>query len=140
MALYSAQEDLRDKSLKSVSGGLNKLQYLADLRDTTGIAYSHWGLSRLYGEQAARKALAEEHRQLVTTLLGMPIQKLLEDVQCCSEAYGTSPESFLARLRARKISSLLPPDTTSAAERHLSSVLHALWALVKSQAVSNPRV
>jgi|SRR6185369_2827080 hypothetical protein len=140
MALYSAQEDLRDKSLKSVSGGLNKLQYLADLRDTTGIAYSHWGLSRLYGEQAARKALAEEHRLLVTTLLGMPIQKLLEDVQRCSEAYGTSPESFLAKLRARKISSLLPPDTTSAAERHLSSVLHALWALVKSQAVSNPRV
>jgi hypothetical protein len=140
MALYSAQEDLRDKSLKSVSGGLNKLQYLADLRDTTGIAYCHWGLARLYGEQAARKALAEEHRQLVTTLLGMPIQKLLEDVQHCSEAYGTSPESFLERLRARKISSLLPPDTTSAAERHLSSVLHALWALVKSQAVSNPRV
>ena len=140
MALYSAQEDLRDKSLKSVSGGLNKLQYLADLRDTTGIAYSHWGLSRLYGEQAARKALEEEHRSLIATLLAMPIQKLLEDVQRCSEAYGTSPELFLQRLRARKISSLLPPDTSSAAERHLSSVLHALSALVKSQVVSNPQV
>ena len=140
MALYSAQEDLRDKSLKSVSGGLNKLQYLADLRDTTDIAYSHWGLSRLYGEQAARKALAEEHRLLVATLLGMPLQKLLEDVQRCSEAYGTSPELFLDKLRARKISSLLPPDTSSAAERHLSSVLHALSGLVRAQAVSTPRV
>jgi hypothetical protein len=140
MALYSAQEDVRDKSLKSVSGGLNKLQYLADLRDTTGISYSHWGLSRLYGEQAARKALEEEHRLLIATLLGMPIQKLLEDVQRCSEVYGTSPEVFLQKLRARKISSLLPPDTTSAAERHLSSVLHALSALVRSQLVSNPRV
>ena len=140
MALYSAQEDLRDKSLKSVSGGLNKLQYLADLRDTTGAAYSHWGLSRLYGEQAARRALEEEHRLLIATLLGMPIQKLLEDVQRCSEAYGISPELFLERLRTRRISSLLPPETTSASERHLSSVLHALSALVKSQVVSNPQV
>jgi hypothetical protein len=139
MPRHSAQQDLRDTSLKSIRGGLNKLQYLADLLDTNHSAYSHWGLARLHGEEAASRALAEEHRQLLATLLSTPLRKLLEDVQRCSEACGTTPELFLAKLQARKISSLLPPGSNPAAEQHLNSVLHALSALVKSPRAATHR-
>ena len=140
MARHSAQQDLRDTSLKSVQGGLNKLQYLADLRDSKDGPYSHWGLARVHGEEAASRALADEHRRLVAAVLASPIEKLWQDVQRCSEVCEISPLLFIEKLCARKISSLLPPGSNSATERHLSSVLAALFELVKSQAGATPRV
>ena len=139
MARHSAQQDLRDTSLKSISGGLNKLQYLADLRDSSGTPYSHWGLARVHGEEAANHAVAEEHRRVLAAVLAMPIPKLLQDVQRCSEACGTTPKMFVEKLCARKIASLLPPGSNAATEQHLSSVLSALSALVKSQADATRR-
>jgi hypothetical protein len=133
MARHSAQQDLRDTSLKSIQGGLNKLQYLADLRDSEDSPYSHWGLARVHGEAAASRALAEEHRTLLAIVLATPIEKLWQDVQRCSEVCGTSPESFVEKICTRKISSLLPPGSDAATEAHLNSVLGALSALVKSQ-------
>ncbi len=140
MARHSAQQDLRDTSLKSIQGGLNKLQYLADLRDSEDSPYTHWGLARVHGEQAASRALADEHRRLLAAVLAMPLEKLWQDVQRCSEVCETTPEVFVEKLCARKISSLLPPGSDSATEAHLSSVLSALSALVQSQAVATRRV
>jgi hypothetical protein len=139
MAKHSAQQDLRDTSLKSIRGGLNKLQYLADLRDSKDGPYSHWGLARVHGEEAACQALADEHRRLLAAVLAMPIEKLLQDVQRCSEVCGNTPQEFISGLCARKISSLLPPESNSATERHLSSVLDALSELVKSQPDAIPQ-
>src|ERR1700690_3234141 len=65
MTLNSALADLRATTLKAISGTLRKLQYLAGLRDAAG-TYTHWGLARVHGELAATKALAEEHRSLVS--------------------------------------------------------------------------
>lgn len=135
MALYSAQQDLRDTTLKAISGGLNKLQYLVDLRDTES-SYSHWGLARTHGEEAASRALAEEHRQLISTLLATPVRILLEDVQRCSRAAGVAPLMYLERLCARRTTLLLPPEPSAGSERHLNSVLRALSELVKAQPAS----
>jgi hypothetical protein len=140
MARHSAQQDLRDTSLKSIQGGLNKLQYLADLRDSEESPYCHWGLARVHGEEAASRALADEHRRLLAVVLATPIEKLWQDVQRCSEVCGITPESFVEKLCARKIASLLPPGSDSATETHLSSVLAALSALVKIRADATPRV
>jgi hypothetical protein len=137
MARHSAQQDLRDTSLKSIRGGLNKLQYLADLRDSKDAPYSHWGLARVHGEEAASQAVAEEHRGVLAAVLASPMEKLLQDVQRCSEVCGTTPELFIEKLCARKVSSLLPPGSDPAMEHHLSSVLNALSALVKSRAAAS---
>src|SRR5262245_8871717 len=119
MARHSAQQDLRDTSLKSIQGGLNKLQYLADLRDSEDSPYSHWGLARVHGEEAASRALADEHRRLLAAVLATPIEKLLQDVLFCSKVCGTTSESFVEKLCSRKISSLLPPGSNEATEAHL---------------------
>jgi hypothetical protein len=134
MVLGSAQEDLRDKSLKAVSGALNKLLYLADLRDKS-TTYRHWGLARIYGEGAANRALAEEHRELVSVLLATPIKRLFEDFKQCSQLAGRTPAEYLEELCARR-DLLLPPDASPASERHLNSVLCALSALLKAQPVA----
>ena len=134
MALFSVQQDLRDKSLKAVSGGLSRLQYLADLRDRGSATYSHWGLSRVYGAEAASQALAQEHRQLIATLLASPLAGLLEDLEQCSQAAGTDPAAFLKGLRVRETASLLPPNPSAGSESHLNLVLAALSALLDSPA------
>src|SRR5262249_34291957 len=112
----------------------------ADLRDSGDSLYSHWGLARVHGEEAASRALADEHRRLLAIVLATPIEKLWQDVQRCSEVCGTSPELFVEKLCARKISSLLRRGSDSATEAHLSSVLSALSALVKSQAGATRQV
>jgi hypothetical protein len=140
MARHSAQQDLRDTSLKSIQGGLNKLQYLADLRDSEDSPYSHWGLARIHGQEAASRALADEHRRLLAAVLATPLEKLLQDVQRCSEVCETTPELFMEKLCARKVSSLLPPGSDPATGVHLNSVLAALSALVKFRADATPRV
>ena len=48
--------------------------------------YSHWGLTRAYGEVAAQQALAEAHRLLFLRLLRTPLRTLRDDVMVSSEA------------------------------------------------------
>lgn len=134
MPLQSVQQDLRDTSLKAISGGLNRLQYLADLRDRESGDYSHWGLARVYGAEAASRALADEHRHLLTALLSAPLLSLLDDLDRCSQTAGVDPVMFVERLRARKTASLLPPNPGAGSELHLNSVLDALSALLESPA------
>jgi hypothetical protein len=130
MTFHSAREDLRAITLDAISGSLRKLEYLAGLRGTQG-TYDHWGLARVHGELAAKKALEQEHRSVISTVLATPIQLLLEDVEQSSREEQISPSQYLARLKGGH--GLLPPDAGAGSEEHLSSVLDALSSLVRNQ-------
>lgn len=131
MTLSSAVQDLQETTLKAIAGLLRKLEYLAGLRDRQG-SYTHWGLNRIYGDFAARKAMAHAHSAVLSRILSMPIRKLLEDVDKSSETAEITPESYVGRLSLSG-SKLLPPDPGAGSERHLSSVLHALSSLQKTR-------
>lgn len=127
MTLDSALEDLRKTTLGAIFGGLRRLEYLSGLRKRTG-SYEHWGLARIHGEGAAIRAIAEEHRTMVSQLLATPLRKLLEDLEKSSRQAGVLPAAYLKDLyRGRR--DLLPTAAGTAAERHLSSVLRALSCL-----------
>jgi len=133
MTLRSALEDLRSTTLGAISGVFRKLEYVAGLRTPQG-DYGHWGLARVHGA-AAEKALEQEHRELMATILATPISVLLEDVQRSSEDEQLTPTQYLAKLEAKK--TLLPSNPGPGSERHLNSVLHALSALVTHQSDAN---
>src|ERR1700729_1458852 len=105
MSRTSALEDLRATTLKAMSGTLQKLEYLARLRDPQG-SYSHWGLTRVHGELAATRALEQEHRQLISKILSMPLQRLVTEVEKTSHLAGETPSDYLCRLS--KLDGLLP--------------------------------
>jgi hypothetical protein len=130
MSLHSALEDLQATTLRAFAGCLNKLEYLAGLRDKGG-GYEHWGLARVYGELAAKKALARAHRSLLSKVLAMPICQLAEDVKQSSEVAGVPPAAYVERL-ATASPNLLPQGPGAGTARHLSSVLHALSSLLKN--------
>jgi len=129
MTLSSALEDLRETTLKALSFRLQRLEYLSGLRDAAG-TYTHWGLARIHGEEPAAKALAHEHRALISKILATPVQSLLEDLEECSQQAGMPPAAYLEHLSRLY---LTPPDLGSAGKRHLSSVLHALSSLAKAR-------
>ena len=131
MVLKSVQEDLRARTLQAVTGLLGKLQYFASLRQDDG-SYMHWGLSRVYGEEAAQGALAEAHRHLVSSILQTPLRKLVQDADESSQSKGIEPREFLADLQ-RCEGQTLPGDPGAGYRRHLSSVLRALSALTKTR-------
>jgi hypothetical protein len=131
MGLYSALEDLHETTLRAFAGCLNKLEYLAGLRK--GGSYEHWGLSRVYGDLAARKALARAHRSLLSKVLAMPIRKLAEDAKQSSKVAGIPTDAYVERL-ANASPGLLPQGPGAGSARHLSSVLHALSSLLKNRA------
>jgi hypothetical protein len=130
MTLNSALEDLQKTTVKAVIGCLSKLEYLAGLRSSEG-SYEHWGLARVYGDPAAKKALARAHRSLLSKVLATPIRNLVEEVEHSSETAGLAPITYVERLSTTS-DSLLPPGPGAGSARHLNSVLHALASLLKN--------
>lgn len=129
MTLLSALEDVLQRTLASLPGTLQKLEYVSSLRMDG--RYAHWGLSRVYGEDCAQRALESAHHMLVSDVLRTPLHSLLEDSNAQN---GTQPgaAAYVDNLRQRS-GNLLPQSPGPGVTRHLSSVLHALSALARSR-------
>src|ERR1700746_786287 len=63
MTLKSVKEDLQARTLHAVSGLLGKFEYFTSLRQDDG-SYCHWGLSRVYGEEAALSAVSQRRTKI----------------------------------------------------------------------------
>ena len=135
MRLKSALEDFEANTLGVMPGLLARLSYLGSLHDGEGI-YDHWGLTKVYGEQTAQRAIRSSHRGLLFEVLKKPLVVLLKDVVVsCSNEHLTEQE-FLAQL-AQSSPRPVPKPLSPSARAHLGSVLSALSALVESRDAAN---
>lgn len=133
MRLKSALEDFEANTLGVVPGLLGRLSYVGSLHDGNG-TYEHWGLAKVYGDDAAQGAIRASHRVLLSDVLKKPLAVLLTDVATsCSNEHLTEME-FLDSLRHSPPKALSP-----AALAHLRSVMSALSALVESRNNANLR-
>lgn len=131
MTLLSPLEDLVINTLGVLPGLLAKLEYLAGLKIDG--RYGHWGLSRVHGEVAATRSLAQAHQMVIAEVLRAPLRDLLQDTTACCLAREQQPHDFLMEL-SKQPSSLLPEEAGGGSSRHFNSVLHALSALSRNQA------
>jgi len=135
MRLKSAVEDFAANTLGVVPGVLGRLSYLGSLYDGKG-TYNHWGLAKVYGNEAAQGAIRASHQLLLSEVLKKPLAVLLKDVQeSCSNEDLTERE-FVAML-AQSAPRPLPMLLSRAARAHLGAVLSALSALVESRNSAN---
>jgi hypothetical protein len=135
MRLKSAREDFESTTLSAVPGLLGRLSYVGRLQDGKG-RYEHWGLSKVYGDDAAQGAMSAAHRILISEVLKKPLAVLLKDaLTSCPNERPREPE-FLASLAQAHPA---PRPLSSAAQAHLRSVMSALSALVESRQDANPR-
>ena len=131
MAVKSAYEDLRERTLGRIEGIWAKLGYVADRRSGDG-AYRHWGFERTHGTAGAQEAFTRMHQTLVETILQTRLSSLREDLEQTSGALRTSPASYVSKLTAG-LPGLLPSDCSKMTELHLISILKTLSALEKRQ-------
>jgi len=137
MRLKSALEDFEANTLGAVPGLLGRLSYVGGLRDGKGTGtgrYEHWGLARVYGDDAAQSAIRASHRVLLSEVLKKPLALLLKDVPASSANEHLTASEFLAALAQSS-----PKPLSPAARAHLGSVLSALSALLESQNNANLR-
>jgi hypothetical protein len=135
--LRSALEDFEGTSLGAIPGLLGKLHYFAELHDGRG-RYSHWGMGRVYGEEAARRAMRTSHAAVLTRILRTPLRVLAEDLSSSASNAQITAFAFLASL-GKLTPQALPAGAVAASHSHLMAVLHALSALVESQARASPQ-
>ena len=131
MRLKSAREDFEANSLGAVPGLLGRLSYVGGLHYGKGTGtgrYNHWGLAKVYGDDAAQSAIRASHRVLLSEVLKEPLAVLLNDLAAsCANEHLTERE-FLALLTHSA-----PKPLSPSALAHLRSVLNALSALVESR-------
>jgi len=137
MRLKSANEDFEANTLGAIPGLLGRLSYVGRLRDRNATGhgrYEHWGLAKVYGDDAAQCAIRASHRALVSDVLKKPLAALLKDVPESSSSEHLTEKEFLASLMQSP-----PKPLSPVALAHLRSVLSALSALVESRDAANLR-
>jgi hypothetical protein len=130
VALKSALEDFETTTLGAIPGLLAKLHYIAALHDGHG-SYAHWGMGRVHGEEAARRAIRTAHAAVLTQVLRTSLRVLDEDLRRSASSGQVAAMEFLGSLK-KLAPQALPNRAAPASEKHLRAVLHALSALLRS--------
>ena len=126
MTLLAIKDDFLQRTLAHVPGMLGKLEYVSELRAND--KYVHWGLVRIYGEEAMQRTLADVHLELLLRVLRTPLPQLVEDVAQSAAGKQMQPREFLEAL-VRNAKVLVPPDLGGGSVAHLNATLASLLAL-----------
>jgi hypothetical protein len=126
-------EDFSGRTLAAVPGVLGKLEYVTGLRGTSE-TYSHWGLTRSYGEATANQTIAGAHADIFIEVLRTPLSQLAEEVRWQADDRGVKAAEYAATL-AELGERLIPQSLRGGSQRHFSSVLRSLSALANVPAL-----
>ncbi len=119
MKLLSAYEDFVKTTLARISTPLGRLRFISAMREGSG--YQHWGLSKLYGREAAQKGIAEAHSDAFEQVLTTPVSQL-----------AGAEENQPALPRQAPCPDLLPADPRGGSRRHLNWILRVVCLLNRS--------
>jgi hypothetical protein len=132
----SPLEDFESTTLGAIPGLLGKLYYLAALHDGRG-SYSHSGMARVHGEEAARRAIRASHTAILAKVLRAPLRVLDEDLKDSATGVQTTTPEFLLSLKQLG-PQVLPERSVQASEKHLMAVLHALFLVANQEPANHP--
>ncbi|HTZ32830.1 MAG TPA: hypothetical protein VMH31_10255 [Methylomirabilota bacterium] len=94
-----AYDDLWRRTLSKIPGDLNRLVYLATMRDYNSGRYHHAGLETSFGFVAAGQALEAAHREVFWKLAQASLEQLVEELELYVRNSGESTEELLAAWR-----------------------------------------
>ena len=123
MTLLSIKDDFVLRTLANVPGIWGKLHYIAELREND--KYLHWGLARIYGEDATQLALRDVHRELFLQVLRTPVRQLVADVGPSAAGKQLEVREFLGSL-VDKATLLVPPEIGGGSVVHFHSIVGAV--------------
>ncbi len=99
MDVQQAAEDLRRRSLSEFPRPLDRLIYLASMRDYNTGLYYHDGLASRFSQEVACEAMADCHREAFRQLVGCSLEDLVAQMEAYMASTHTSPADFLTAWR-----------------------------------------
>jgi hypothetical protein len=126
-----AAEDLRRRTLAEIPRALDRLIYLASMRDYNTGLYYHDGLAERFGQEAACEALADCHREAFRELLRTPLRDLVAQMEAYLQATRTSSFDFVTtwkKLEPYRV--VVPVQTDSLSSEFLFSNFKVALAIL----------
>jgi hypothetical protein len=96
MEVVRAAEDLRRRTLAEISDPLDRLIYLASMRDYNTGLYYHAGLATRFGDDVACEALADCHNEAYWQLLASPLESVVSQLESYASRSGATSEELIA--------------------------------------------
>jgi hypothetical protein len=135
----AAYDDLCQRTLAKVPGDLNRLIYLASMRDYNSGRYHHAGLAGQFSEEAAREALETAHRELFWKLTTSPLEELVRQLEAYVQASHETPEELLRAWRTlRPYHVAIPLDVEPGAARLFVSNLKLALEVLQQRLEQSP--
>ena len=97
--VQEAAEDLRHRTLSALPQSLDRLIYLASMRDYNTGLYYHDGLAARFSQEVACEALADCHREVFRQLVACSVETVVCQMEAYMKSTRTSPGEFLAAWR-----------------------------------------
>lgn len=129
--LLKIAEDFKKHTLQALPTLVEKLAYLSSLQNPDG-SYTHWGLSRSFGNQKAQKAIRAAHSELAHQLLRRPINALYAELSSARNPQSAGLQPGLMRLSA-------PSSHDELLSAHLRLVHQSLLA-VAAETPASPSI
>jgi hypothetical protein len=129
-----AAEDLRRRTLSEIPRSLDRLIYLASMRDYNTGLYYHDGLAGRFSQEAACEALADCHREAFRELLGTSLEELVAQIEAYVRATRTSPFDFITawkKLEPYRVA--VPVQTDSLSSEFLFSNFKVALAILEAR-------
>jgi hypothetical protein len=132
--VIAASEDLRRRTLAQTSGALDRMIYLASMRDYNTGLYVHQGLAARFSAEVACEALADCHRESFRELTSLELKDLAEQLNAYMRSTGTGADDFLRTWRELEPYRVaVPVGTDSLVAQFLFSNLKVALAILEHQ-------
>jgi hypothetical protein len=134
MDVRAAAEDMRGRTLSRIARPLDRLIYLASLRDYNTGFYYHEGLAARFSEEAVCEALSDCHREVFRQLLFSPLEDLVAQLEAYVDSTNATPADFIAawqRLEPYRVS--VPAETDSVSAGFFFSNLKVALAILRNR-------
>jgi hypothetical protein len=126
-----AVRDFKERSLGALPTLLERLAYICSLQTEAG-TYDHWGLRRIFGEEAAHDAILEAHNEAAMELIRTPVREIYKEYQ---EAVGRQEGPRVLRPESLVLTAPVNGDELLSAHLRL---LQESTAAVAHQERTNP--
>ena len=134
-----AANDLRSRTLAEIPRSLDRLIYLASMRDYNTGLYYHDGLASRFTQEVACEALADCHREAFSQLVGCSLRELVSQMQGYIDSTHTSPRDFVAawkKLEPYRVA--VPVETDPLTAQLLFSSFKIALAILEARLPSPP--
>jgi len=141
MEVHQAAEDIRKRTLSDIPRSLDRLIYLASMRDYNTGLYYHDGLASRFSQEVACEALADCHREAFRQLVGSSLQDLVGQMQAYMDSTRTRPADFVTawkKLEPYRVA--VPVETDPLSAQFLFSSFKIALAILEARLDLRPSV